>query len=55
MSFYMGSSLGGGNIITGAYVATWNGSMAGTLLYDSGSFNYDNNGDEQLTWNPTLR
>ncbi len=49
-SFYTGSSLGGGNIVTGAYIATWNGSMAGTLLYDSGSFNYDNNGDEQLTW-----
>jgi PEP-CTERM motif len=53
-SFYMGSSLGGGNIITGAYIATWNGSMAGTLLYDSGSFNYDNNGNEQLTWTPNV-
>ena len=30
-SFYMGSSLGGGNIITGAYIATWTGSMAGSL------------------------
>ncbi len=54
MSFYMGSSLGGGNIITGAYIATWDGSKAGTLLYDSGSFNYDNNGDEQLTWSPNI-
>jgi hypothetical protein len=50
-SFYMGSSLGGGNIITGAYIATWNGSMAGTLLYDSGQINYDNIGDEQITVN----
>src|SRR5690242_15403784 len=40
MSFYMGSSLGGGNIITGAYVGTWTGDRLGTLLYDSGSFNY---------------
>ena len=54
MSFYMGSSLGGGNIITGAYVGTWTGSALGTLLYDSGSFNYDNNGDEQLTWAPNI-
>lgn len=50
-SFYMGSSYLSGNIITGAYIATWNGSMAGTLLYDSGSINYDNLGDEQITVN----
>jgi hypothetical protein len=54
MSFYMGSSLGGGNIVTGAYVATWTGSMAGTLLYDSGAINYDNVGDEQITVNPNV-
>ena len=29
---------------------TWTGTDACTLLYDSGSFNYDNNGDEALTW-----
>jgi len=44
--FYMGDSLGGGNILTGAYIATWNGSEAGTLLYDSGQINYDNVGNE---------
>ncbi len=53
-SFYMGSGNATGNIITGAYIATWTGSMAGTLLYDSGSFNYDNNGNEQLTWTPNV-
>ncbi len=53
-SFYMGSPNAEGNIVTGAYIATWNGSMAGTLLYDSGSFNYDNNGNEQLTWSPNI-
>jgi len=50
-SFYMGSSLGGGNIITGAYIATWTGSMAGSLLYSSNQINYDNIGDEQITVN----
>lgn len=50
-SFYMGSSLGGGNIITGAYIATWTGSQAGTLLYSSPQINYDNVGDEEITVN----
>ena len=49
-SFYMGSQYAGGNIITGAYIATWDGSKAGTLLYSSPQYNYDNNGDEQLTF-----
>jgi hypothetical protein len=51
-SFYMGSPYQAGNIITGAYIATWNGSEIGTLLYDSGAFNYDNAGDEKLTFSP---
>ena len=50
-SFYMGSSYAAGNIITGAYIATWTGSMAGTLLYSAGPINYDNAGDEQITIN----
>jgi hypothetical protein len=53
-SFYMGSSYAPGNIITGAYIATWTGSMAGTLVYSSepgGPINYDNLGDEQITIN----
>ena len=54
MSFYMGSQYAPGNIVTGAYVATWDGSKAGTLLYSSGAYNYDNNGDEQLTWSPGI-
>ena len=52
-SFYMGDPLIAGNIITGAYIATWTGSHAGTLLYSSGAFNYDNLGNEQLTFNPS--
>jgi len=50
-SFYLGSQLVAGNIITGAYIATWTGSMAGTLLYSNGPINYDNAGDEQITIN----
>ena len=53
-SFYMGSNAGGSNIITGAYIGTWNNGVLGTLLYDSGSFNYDNIGDEKLTWTPNI-
>jgi PEP-CTERM motif len=50
-SFYMGSPVVGGQIITGAYIATWTGSMAGTLLYSAGPINYDNVGNEQITTN----
>jgi hypothetical protein len=50
-SFYMGDTLTSGNIITGAYIATWNGSMAGSLLYSSPQINYDNLGNEQITVN----
>jgi hypothetical protein len=50
-SFYMGSSFLAGNIITGAYIATWTGTMAGTLLYSNGPINYDNVGDELITTN----
>jgi len=50
-SFYMGSAQSPGNIITGAYIATFNGSMAGTLLYSAGPINYDNAGDEEITVN----
>jgi hypothetical protein len=54
MSFYMGSSYVQGNIVTGAYVATWTGTRAGTLLYDSGLFNYPNTGNAKLTWTPNI-
>jgi len=50
-SFYMGDTLSSGEIITGAYIATWNGSMAGSLLYSSPQINYDNLGNEQITVN----
>jgi hypothetical protein len=50
-SFYMGTPVVSGDIITGAYIATWNGTMAGTLLYSGGPIDYDNNGDEEITVN----
>jgi hypothetical protein len=51
-SFYMGNpvQVQPGNIITGAYIATWAGTHAGNLLYDSGGLDYDNLGNEELTF-----
>ncbi len=51
-SFYMGDSYAPGNIITGAYVATWTGTHAGTLLYSSPQITYDNAGNEEININP---
>ena len=50
-SFYMGTPVVAGQIITGAYIATWTGTMAGTLLYSAGPIAYDNNGDEIISIN----
>jgi len=49
-SFYTGDPVYPGNIIAGAYIATWTGTHAGQLLYDSGRFTYDNVGNEELTF-----
>ncbi len=55
-SFYMGNPWQGHNdpIITGAYIATWTGTHAGTLLYSSPQITYDNMGDEEITVNPGI-
>jgi hypothetical protein len=50
-SFYMGTPNVSGNIITGAYIATWTGTHAGTLLYSAGPINYDNLGNEIISIN----
>ncbi len=52
-SFYMGHqySVFGGNIVTGAYIATWTGAHAGQLLFSSPEINYDNLGNEKITVN----
>lgn len=49
-SFYTGNPIDSGDIIAGAYIATWTGTHAGSLLYQSGAFNYDNLGNEKLTF-----
>jgi hypothetical protein len=51
-SFYMGTPINAGPIITGAYIATWSGSEAGSLLYSSAAYTYDNLGNEELTFSP---
>lgn len=50
-SFYMGDPIDSGNIVTGAYIATWNGSYASNLLYSSAQYTYSNNGNTELTFN----
>ena len=49
-SFWMAGPYQSGNIILGAYIATWTGNHAGTLLYSSNSVNYDNTGEAQLSF-----
>ena len=49
--FYMtGPTEGGGDIILSAYVATWTGANAGTLLFTSPSVDYPNTGNAELTF-----
>jgi len=50
-SFYLGDPYYSGNIITGAYIATWTGTHAGMLVYDAGQLNYNNAGNGELTFN----
>ena len=54
-SLYMAGPSASGNIILGAYVATWNGSYAGTLMYSSAEVNYPNTGNAQLTFSPGIQ
>ncbi len=48
--FYMGSPEVAGDILLRAYIATWTGTQAGTLLYTSADFDYANTGDAHLTF-----
>lgn len=50
-SFYMGNPYVAGDIVLSAYIATWTGTEAGTLLYTSPSVDYANTGDAELTFN----
>src|SRR5262249_16887035 len=46
--FYMGNPYAPGNILLRAYIATWAGTHAGTLLYTSADYDFPNTGDDHL-------
>ena len=48
--FYMGTPTASGDILLSAYIATWTGTQAGTLLYTSPSYDYGNTGNAELTF-----
>ena len=48
--FYMGNPTVSGDILLRAYIATWTGTHAGTLLYTSADFDFPNTGDDHLTF-----
>jgi len=50
-SFYLAGPYQSGDIIMSAYLATWTGTNAGTLLYTSPSVDYPNTGDANLAFN----
>ena len=51
IGFYMGDPLSSGDIVLSAYIATWTGTNAGTLLYSSPSVDYSNTGPTFLDFN----
>jgi hypothetical protein len=50
-SLYMAGPYTSGDIVMGAYIATWDGTKAGTLLWSSGMIDYPNTGNAQLDFN----
>ncbi len=50
-SFYLTGPDAPGDIILSAYIATWTGTNAGTLLYTSAPIDYQNTGNAQLLFN----
>ena len=48
--FYMGGPVSASDILMSAYIATWTGSNAGTLVFTSPSVDYSNTGDAELTF-----
>jgi len=48
--FYMGNPFLAGNILLRAYIATWTGTNAGTLLYTSADFDFANTGNDHITF-----
>jgi hypothetical protein len=49
--FYMGGPVSSGDILLSAYIATWTGSQAGTLLYSSAPYDYPNTGFAEIQFN----
>ncbi len=50
-SFWFAGAVNPGNIILGGYIATWDGTKAGTLLYSSPMVDYGNVGENNLIFN----
>ncbi len=48
--FYMGNPFVNGDILLRAYIATWTGTNAGTLLFTSANLDFANTGDDHLTF-----
>lgn len=48
-TFYMGDPYSGGDIVLGAYVATWTGTGAGSLLFSIGPGDWPNTGPGTIT------
>jgi hypothetical protein len=49
--FWFANPVSNGNIVLSAYIATWTGTHAGTLLYSSSPVNYANTGEAFLSFN----
>src|SRR5579862_2656961 len=49
--FWIANPVANGNIVMSAYIATWTGTNAGTLLYSSSPVNYGNTGEAFLSFN----
>jgi len=50
-SFYMAGPYSSGDIVLSAYIATWTGTGAGTLLWTSAPVDYPNTGNAELAFN----
>jgi hypothetical protein len=51
IGFYMGDPYQAGDIELQAYIATWNGSSIGSVVYHSGEVDYANTGGSLLSFN----
>jgi len=49
--FYMAGPWSAGDVVMSAYIATWTGTQAGTILFSSPSVDYANTGSDFLSFN----